>query len=310
MEQYNDKKDKKIRKAAFVAVVGRPSVGKSTLVNRLCGEKVAIVSAVPQTTRNAIRGIVNREEGQIVFIDTPGRHISGKKLNRKLQEVSDRSIAGAELVLYVLDAVRVPAEEEEKIASDLARVLENPADKLVFAINKMDSPDANFAKAEEFVRRFFPNVGGDRCFKISALKHEGLEPLLSTLFALSSEGEAFYPEEYYTDQNVPFRIAEIIREKAMNRLWDELPHAIYVDVADAEFKENGTKLWVRAFIITERESQKGMIVGKGGEMIRSIRLAALKELKRIFDWKIELDLRVKASSDWRHNDGVLKRIID
>ncbi|MDR0375715.1 MAG: GTPase Era [Treponema sp.] len=296
----------KARKAAFVAVVGRPSVGKSTLVNRFCGEKVAIVSAAPQTTRNAIRGIVNREEGQLVFVDTPGRHISDKKLNRKLREVSDRSVADSELVLYVLDASRAPAEEEEKIARDLAGSSKN----LVVAINKMDSPEADCAKTEEFLKRFFPNLSEDRRFKISALKNDGLEPLLTTLFAMSPEGEAFYPEECYTDQDVKFRIAEIIREKAMNRLWDELPHAIYVDIADMELKENGAKLWVRAFIIAERESQKGMIVGKGGEMIRSIRLAALKEMKRIFDWKIELDLRVKASPDWRHNDGVLSRIID
>ncbi|MDR1073077.1 MAG: GTPase Era [Treponema sp.] len=300
------------RKAAFVAVVGRPSVGKSTLVNRLCGAKVAIVSAAPQTTRNAIRGIVNREQGQLVFVDTPGRHISDKKLNKKLREVSDRSVAEAELVLYVLDAVRAPAEEEEKIARDFvgSRDLTGATKNLVVAINKMDSPDADGAKTEEFLARFFPNLSEDRRFKISALKNEGLEPLLDALFALSPEGDAFYPEEYYTDQDVKFRIAEIIREKAMNRLWDELPHAIYVDIADMELKENGAKLWVRAFIITERESQKGMIVGKGGEMIRSIRLAALKEMKRIFDWKIELDLRVKASPDWRHNDGVLSRIID
>ncbi|MDR0708198.1 MAG: GTPase Era [Treponema sp.] len=294
------------RKAAFVAVVGRPSVGKSTLVNRLCGEKVAIVSAAPQTTRNAIRGIVNREQGQLVFVDTPGRHISDKKLNRKLREVSDRSIADAEIVLYMLDASRAPAEEEEKIARDLAGASKN----LVAAINKMDSPEADCAKAVEFLQKFFPNLREDRRFTISALKNDGLEPLLTALFAMSPEGDAFYPEEYYTDQDVKFRVAEIIREKAMNRLWDELPHAMYVDIADMELKENGAKLWVRAFIITERESQKGMIVGKGGEMIRSIRLAALKEMKRIFDWKIELDLRVKASPDWRHNDGVLSRIID
>jgi GTP-binding protein Era len=292
-------------KAAFVAVVGRPSVGKSTLVNRLCGEKVAIVSAVPQTTRNAIRGIVNREQGQIVFVDTPGRHISGKKLNKKLQEVSDRSIADAELVLYLLDATRIPADEEETIAE----YLQTMNVRLIVAVNKMDVPDADFAKTAEFLQKYFPDLPENHCFKISALKNDGLEPLLNTLFDMSPEGDAFYPDEYYTDQDVKFRIAEIIREKAINRLWDELPHSIYVDVADAELKENGTKLWVRAFIIAERESQKGMIVGKGGEMIRSIRLAALKDMKRIFDWKIELDLRVKASPDWRHNDGVLKRII-
>ncbi len=296
------------RKAAFAAVVGRPSVGKSTLVNRLCGEKVAIVSAVPQTTRNAIRGIVNRDAGQIVFIDTPGRHISDKKLNRKLQEVSDRSIADADMVLYVLDAARPPAAEEAAIAADLAPFTE----RLIIAVNKIDAPEAaaNRAPTDDFLKEHFPALPDNRVFAISALKREGLEPLLSALFTLAPEGEAFYPDEYYTDQDVSFRISEIIREKAINRLWDELPHSIYVDIADMELREEGTKLWVRAFIITERESQKGMIVGKGGEMIRAIRLAALKEMKRVFDWRIELDLRVKASSDWRHNDAVLKRLIE
>jgi GTP-binding protein Era len=127
---------------------------------------------------------------------------------------------------------------------------------------------------------------------------------------MAGVGELFYPEEYYTDQDLNFRIAEIIREKAINRLHEELPHALYVEVADAELRDQGTRLWIRAFIITERESQKGMVVGKGGEMIKAIRQAAQKDLNRILDWKIELDLRVKSSHDWRHNDGILKRLIE
>jgi GTP-binding protein Era len=127
---------------------------------------------------------------------------------------------------------------------------------------------------------------------------------------MAPAGAPFYPEEYYTDQELPFRIAELIREKAMARLREELPHSIYVEVADTELRDEGRKLWVRAFIITERESQKGMVVGKGGEMIRAIRLAALKDLDRIFDWKVELDLRVKTARDWRHNDRILKKLID
>jgi GTP-binding protein Era len=125
---------------------------------------------------------------------------------------------------------------------------------------------------------------------------------------MAVEGDALYPEEIYTDQEMNFRIAEIIREKAMSRLREELPHSIYVEVADAELREE--RLWVRAFIITERESQKGMVVGKGGEMIKSIGQAARKELNSIFDWKVDLDLRVKTGKDWRHNDRVLKRIIN
>ncbi|MDR1031483.1 MAG: GTPase Era [Treponema sp.] len=294
------------RKAAFVAVVGRPSVGKSTLVNTLCGAKVAIVSAVPQTTRNAIRGILHRPEGQLVFVDTPGRHDSERKLNKKLREVSDRTIEDADIVLYVLDASRAPGPEEAAIAARLAPW----ADRTVAAVNKMDTSGADYEQSLTFLKSQLPQLDTARCFKISALNGVGTEAVLSCLFAMAGEGAPFYPEEYYTDQELHFRIAEIIREKAINRLREELPHALYVEVADAEFRDEGKRLWVRAFIITERESQKGMVVGKGGELIKAIRQSAQKDLNRILDWKVELDLRVKTAHDWRHNDGILKRLLD
>jgi GTP-binding protein Era len=359
------------KKSAFVAVVGRPSVGKSTLVNRICGEKVAIVSPVPQTTRNAIRGIYNAPEGQLVFVDTPGRHRSEKKFNKKLSSVSDRSMEDADLILYVLDASRPPGEEEEAIAAALVPF----AGKTIAAINKIDSKDADIGGTEAFLRKHLPTPsvvsqapspdqaesrppaasGGisghspdetldktpgpapvpaaaedgasPRWVAVSAREPRGLEALLSLLFTLAPRGEPFYPEEFYTDQEVSFRIAEIIREKAIARLREELPHAIYVDVADMEFKAppgadkppahlasgappDQGRLWVRAFIVTERESQKGMVVGKGGAKIKAIRLAAQRDLDSIFDWPVDLDLRVKTAKDWRHNDRLLKRLID
>ena len=312
-------------KCAFVTIIGRPSVGKSTLLNRMCGEKVAIVSKVPQTTRNAIRGIVNRklphgEEGQLVFVDTPGRHSSEKKMNKKLMEVSERSLLDSDLVLYVLDAARAPGAEEEEIASLLTRETspqKTPlAAKTAVAVNKIDIPGADFNRAKEFISsRTGISVSpceliSDRVFPVSAVTGEGIEALLSVLFGMAPEGMPLYGGEYYTDQETGFRISEIIREQAINRLRQELPHSLYVDIADMEFKEEGSALWVRAFIIVERESQKGMVVGKSGEMIKAIRLGALKELKKIFDWKIDLDLRVKTGKDWRHNDFTLKRIID
>jgi GTP-binding protein Era len=293
------------QKVAFVTMIGRPSVGKSTLINRLCGEKVAIVSTVPQTTRNAIRGIVNRPQGQLVLVDTPGRHESNKKFNRKLIEVSDRSIEDTDLVLYVLDASRLPGAEEEAIILRL----DSLQNKIIVAVNKIDTPEADYDRIISFVKKRLNMLEPERCFALSALKNEGTEALVNGLFTLAEEGEPFYPEEYYTDQNLYFRIAEIIREKAINRLYEELPHAIYAEVADAELKDDGTRLWVRAFLVTERESQKGMVVGKGGSMIKEIRLAAQKEMNRIFDWKVELDLRVKTVKDWRHNDASLKRLI-
>ena len=295
------------KKAAFVAVLGRPSVGKSTLVNRLCGEKVAIVSAVPQTTRNAIRGIVNREQGQLVFIDTPGRHNSQKKFNKKLMDVSARAVDDSDLVLYVMDASRPPGLEEAEVAALLAP----HTPRTVVAINKSDLGNAGYGPYHEFMAQALPGLDHNRCFPVSAIHNEGIEPLLAALFDLAGEGEPFYGEEYYTDQEAEFRIAEIIREQAINRLHQELPHALYVEIADAQFtdEQRCQKLWVRAFIIVERESQKGIVVGNGGSMIKAIRLAALKELGRIFDWKIDLDLRVKTGKDWRHNDGTLRRLI-
>jgi GTP-binding protein Era len=316
-------------KAAFVALAGRPSVGKSTLVNLLCGAKVAIVSAVPQTTRNAVRGILTRPEGQLVFVDTPGRHVSEKKFNKQLMDVSERVLDDSELILYVLDASRSPGPEEEAIAERL-KVFQN---RTVAAINKCDVVGVDTKGIINFLEKSLPDLPPSRRFEISCKKKEGIEPLLTCLFEMADEGEALYPGEYYTDQEVSFRIQEIIREKAMNRLREELPHSIYVEVADLEFRDapsiggdpslafarsaegsNGNagsgkkRLWVRAFIITERESQKGMIVGKGGEMIKAIGQAARKELNSIFEWKVDLDLRVKTGKDWRHNDRILKKI--
>jgi GTPase len=290
-------------KSAFTAIIGRPSVGKSTLLNKMCGQKVAIVSKVPQTTRNAIKGIVSREEGQLVFVDTPGRHTSEKKMNKKLMEVSARALMDSDLVLYVLDALRAPGQEEEEITALIAPL----SKKTVIAVNKMDAQGADFNRAKEFLALRLPSVASDNIFAISAETGSGIDELLRALFDLAPEGQPLYGDEYYTDQETGFRIAEIIREQAINRLRQELPHSLYVDIADMEFKEE--KLWVRAFIIVERESQKGMVVGKGGEMIKAIRLASLKELKKIFDWKIDLDLRVKTGKDWRHNDYTLKKIM-
>jgi GTP-binding protein Era len=297
------------KKAAFAAVVGRPSVGKSTLVNRICGEKVSIVSPVPQTTRNAVRGILNRGEGQLVFVDTPGRHASERKLNRRLIEVSERAIGEADIALYVMDASRSPGSEERAVAGRLGAL----AARTVAVVNKMDAPNADYGQYQAFLRQTLPDIDESHCFPLSALKNEGIEPLLARLFAMAPEGPLLYPDDCYTDQELRFRIAELIREKAVKRLREELPHALYVEVADAELMEPEAggvqKLWVRAFIMMERESQKGMVVGKGGAVIKAIRLAAEKDLNRIFDWKVELDLRVKSAPSWRRDDRLLKRLI-
>ncbi|GMO47224.1 MAG: GTPase Era [Termitinemataceae bacterium] len=330
------------KKSAFVAVVGRPSAGKSTLINTFCGAKVSIVSPVPQTTRNNIRGIVNSGRGQIIFVDTPGRHKSDKKLNKHLIGNADRALLDSDLILYLIDSSRQCGEEEIECAQSLPKNMLGT--KVIVAINKIDNNNSNCENVQKFLCERLPELNADHIFKISALKGIGTKDLLDRIYELSPEGPQYYDSDCYTDQEVNFRIAEIIREKATERLREELPHAIYVEITDCGFKQvkpptssSSTKsalpasserasieavpltsgkqtvipetLIVRACIRCERESQKGMIVGKGGTMIRSIRLAALEDLKKIFDWKIELEIRVKTDRDWRSDDGVLKKIL-
>lgn len=289
-------------KSGFAAVIGRPSAGKSTLLNALCGWKVSIVSPVPQTTRNRIRGIVNRPRGQIVFVDTPGYHISDKKLNLGLKRQAEGALSDADAVLYVVDSVREPGKEEEAVWELLRGAAQG---KLVIAINKTDAPKAKPAEYEAALAREFP---GAPLLRISALKESGLDGLLERVFDLMPDGPAFYPEEYGTDQEPSFRICEIIREKACLHTREELPHSVYVDIADAKMSGDGKTLAVRAFLVTERESQKGMLIGKGAAMIKRIRQEAERDLADIFPYRVSLDLQVKVDKNWRQDDRVLRRL--
>ena len=289
-------------KSSFITLIGRPSAGKSTLMNELCGHKISIVAPSPQTTRNRVRGILTEERGQLVFIDTPGYHLSDKKLNLQLKTVSLSSLEDADLILYVIDSSRRTGEEEE----NLAKLLERFHLKLIIAVNKIDISEGSNDQLYKNLEEQFPEA---TVVPVSALKAKGIEDLKTVLFENSEEGEKMYPDEFFTDQDPEFRAAEIIREKAINRVKEELPHAIYVEISDIEEAEDGKVLWIRAFLIVERESQKGIVVGKGGVGIKAIRVAAQKELNGIFPYRVKLDLRVKANSKWRKNDKLLKKLI-
>jgi len=293
------------RLSAIVAIIGRPSAGKSTFLNTACGEKVSIVSPVPQTTRNAIRGIVNGSRGQLVFIDTPGYHESDKKLNLMLRSVAHDRLPESDAIVYLLDACREPGSEEESIV----RLLAPAASRVCIGINKIDLPQSKAHLIRAFLSKSLPAIPQDRIFEISAKNDIGLDPLLVKLFDLAPEGAALYPEEYYTDQDVDFRIAEIIREKAILNTREEIPHALYVEIADMEMKKDGKELWVRAFLTVERESQKSMVIGKGATMIKKIRLEAVRDLNKIFSYRINLDLQVKVNKNWRQKDPLLGRLI-
>ena len=297
--------EEKPQKTAMVAIVGRPSSGKSTFLNTASGEKVSIVSPVPQTTRNAVRGIVNTSYGQLVFIDTPGYHNSDKKLNLKLKAIAEEQLGDADLILYLIDSSRAPGEEESLIA-DLVSAFK---DKTVIGINKIDLPESRPKAVRAFLERFFPKFPPERIVEISAEKDTNINDILFQLYSLAPEAEPLYPEEFYTDQEVDFRIAEIIREKAMNSLFAEIPHSIYVEISDMEWKKPGKELWVRAFLVVEKESQKGMVIGKGASMIKHIRIESIKQIRRIFDYRVDLDLQVKVNKNWRQKDVVLQKLI-
>jgi GTP-binding protein Era len=326
-------------KCGFVAIIGRPSAGKSTLLNALCGEKVAITSAVPQTTRNAIRGIVNRPEGQIIFLDTPGYHESDKKLNIYLKDVVHRSLDDADVVLYVVDASRSPGKEEKAVMDLLAK----SGKPVIAVVNKIDLETPLLSEIRGLVQA---NVEPKALINVSAVDGTHLEVLVTAVLEQCPDGELHYPSDFYTDQNPEFRISEIIREQAIARSEQEVPHALYVEIADMEFEgadeetpndvppgapvgffddspemesaEHDRKiapqprrktLWVRAFLVVERESQVGILVGHKGARIKSIRIGSLKVMKKIFNWKVRLDLRVKVNPKWRKKDPLLKKMM-
>ena len=300
-----EKTDVEELKTAVVAIIGRPSAGKSTFLNTACQEDVSIVSPIPQTTRNAIKGIVNTSFGQLVFIDTPGYHDSDKKLNLRLKSVTEEQLDGIDCVLYMIDSTRAVGDEE----LHTAELIKKYEDKTVVAINKTDLPSSKPAAVREFLSKSLGNIPAERIYEISAKNDVGINEVLKALYSISPVGEPMYDEEVYTDQDLTFRICEIIRGEAINRLKDEIPHAVYVHVADIEHRNEGTKLWIRAFLCVERESQKGIVIGKGASKIKEIRTAAARKLSEIYIQKIDLDLQVKVDKNWRQHDNTLNKII-
>jgi GTP-binding protein Era len=258
---------------------------------------------VPQTTRNRVRGIYSCERGQLVFVDTPGFHLSEKKINIHLKELATRTLSEVELVLYLIDVSRPPGDEERA----LIELLRDVKNKLIVVMNKIDLSQRNVEETRAELSR---GLDGVPIQLVSALTGEGVDSLLEVIWQRSPEGQRMYPEDYYTDQSPEFRIAEIIREKAILQTRQEVPHSLFVDISDMEMKEADSYLWVRAFIYVERESQKGIVVGKGGEKIRNIVHSAEAECNQLFPYRIKLDIRVKTRAKWRRDEVLLKKLIN
>ena len=292
--------EKKEFRSGFVAIVGRPNAGKSTLVNRLVGQKIAIVTSKPQTTRNRVQGIVTKPQGQIVFIDTPGLHEADSALGRQMMQEVAAALEGIDVLLLMVDASSMHPHADDLLLQKANRF----RGKTILALNKVDRLPRpkllplieSFSKAFEF----------SAIVPISALKGDGCDELLDEILKQLPQGEPYFPEDQVTDQPERFLAAEIIREKAIQLMYHEVPYALAVVVE--KYEENPKLLRIEAVMNVERDSQKKILIGHKGEMLKKIGTEARKELEGILGSKIYLGLFVKVAPDWRENPQKVREL--
>ena len=288
-------------RSGFVAVVGRPNVGKSTLVNGLVGEKVAITSDKPQTTRGAVRGILNRDGCQVVLVDTPGYHKPRTLLGTRLNEVVREAWSDVDIALFVVDGHSGVGRGDAKVAADL-----KAAGCPVFCVvNKVD------VMSKDAVAVALSAASGlgdfDEYVPVSAKTGDGTGLLADLVVARMPEGPMYYPPGTNTDQPPPIFVAELVREKLLKRTREEVPHSIAVVTEEYEEREDGL-LEIRATIFVERDSQKGIVIGKGGSTIKAVGTEAREEIELLFGRKVYLELRAKIEKDWQRHAHALERL--
>lgn len=290
-------------RSGFVAVIGRPNVGKSTLVNRLVGQKVAIVSPKPQTTRSRILGILTREDVQAIFVDTPGIHHPHHKLGRAMVATAASAIPDADVVLFMVDVSVPPTDQDRAIAKLIHEQTQSP---VILVLNKMDLLAAD--KVKQHSEAYWNIAPYHREWMMTvATRGENLDKLLELVVAALPEGPRYYPGDQVTDQTEREIAAELIREQVLRHARQEVPHAVAVVVE--EFKERGNNvIYVGANVFVEKDSQKGIIIGKKGQMLRKIGSAARQEIERMTGGHIYLDLWVKVRKGWRRDERELRRL--
>ncbi len=287
-------------RSGFVAVVGRPNVGKSTLINRILGQKIAIVTNKPQTTRKRQLGIYTDDAGQLLFVDTPGLHRPHHKLGEYMIEVAEFAIQDADLILWVLDASTPPQDGETYIAETLMRLRHDAP--VVLALNKADllSKDADLTAHTSLI----PHM---EAMRVSAMTGEGVNDLLQFIIAQMPTGPRYYPADQVSEVNMRFIAAEIIRERIIENTEQEIPYSVAIEIE--EYKERSDDLtYINATIYVERESQKGILVGKNGNMIKQIGTQARQSIGEAVGTRVYLDLHVKVLKDWRSNIPFLRRL--
>jgi GTP-binding protein Era len=288
-------------RSGFVSIVGRPNAGKSTLLNALVGQKLAIVADKPQTTRTSIQGVLTRPDAQIVFVDTPGIHKADSSLNKRLMETVRANVEERDLLLFVTDAHRKFTEEDRK-AIDLARRTGTP---VICVLNKVDLLHDK-ATLLPLIEQYKAAYEFADYIPISAVRGIGVDDLTATIVKYLPEGPAYFPEDYVTDQPERFLAAELIREKVLLATRDEVPHSVAVTVDRWEETEKLTRIY--ATIRVEREGQKAIVIGAGGAMLKQIGTQARQEMERLFERKIFLDLHVRVEPGWRENRGFLNSL--
>ncbi len=288
-------------RSGFVALAGRPNAGKSTLVNRIVGGKVAIVSDKPQTTRREIRGIATADDWQLVLVDLPGVQRPRDPLTERMQRSVERALADSDAVLFVLNG-------EQQIGSGdrfIANAIVNAGTPAVTALNKVDRLDRPRTVAA-LSRAAALGVPGE-IFPISARTGDGLGPLVEQLVALLPEGGFLYPPQDTSDMSDQVRLAELVREQVLLRTREEVPHAVEVEVDEIDEREDGL-LMIHARIWTETESQKGILVGAGGRMVKAVGTAARREIEATLERRIHLELQVRVRKGWRRDEALLDRL--
>ena len=288
------------RKTAFIAIVGRPNVGKSSILNRILGQKVAIVSSRPQTTRTKIMGVLTEDDVQLVFTDTPGFHKPKTKLGEKMIKAVDDSIGDVDSCLFVTEA----RGEIRPTELELLQKLKGEKIPVVLAINKIDM----VADKQELMGRILELtklLDFDAVVPVSARDGDGMDALKQELVKLAAPSEFFFPEDTLTDQPERVLAAEMIREKLLHRLNEEIPHGIAVSIEKMREREDKPILDVEAIIYCERESHKGIVIGKKGAMLKEISTNARHELENFFECKVNLQCWVKVKEDWRNREGLI-----
>ena len=290
-------------KSGLVALVGRPNVGKSTLLNALLGQKLAIVSDKPQTTRSAVRGVLHRPEGQVVLVDTPGLHKPRTLLGQRLNDLVRGTLSEVDLVLQLVDAAAGVGAGDRFLAAELAKV---PTPKLA-VVNKMDA--ASRAKVAAALQATADLADFAEVVPVSARDGTQLDLLVELILGHLPEGRPLYPEGHTSDEPEQHLVAELIREKALAVVRDELPHSVAVLVEEmGPDPEREDLLVIRAFLFVERASQKPIVVGKGGSVLRDIGTRARAELEALFGTQVYLDLRVKVAKEWQRDPRQLSRL--